>query len=257
MPALTPIINALSRQLDRQLYKAHTSWLKAGGKGPGRLVVEGQTLLGFHASAMDLRGAMFTDCTLSKGNLTHTDLSHARLLGCDLSKVDLHFTKFAKATIIGCTFEGSRLSLATLADAKVIGCNLRDLNASRILIANTDVKRCDFDAALVDASFEGSRFQNCSFRDSIISRKASGGRLGRAIGCTFHVCDFRDVDFTDFQISECRFDRCLFHGVKGAPALGEDVLIHGADLSVAGDGSTILDPEKFLERWRDGALGDR
>lgn len=252
---MTRIINPLTRQLDRDVYKAHTAWLKAGGKGAGRLVVKGKALLGFHASAMDLRGAMFTDCNLSKGNLTHTNLSHASLLGCDLSTVDLHFAKFAKATIIGCTFEGSRLSLATLADATLIATNLRDLNAARIRIANTNVKRCDFDAALVDATFQDSQFENCSFRTSLLSRKAgSSSRLGLAVGCTFYACDFRDVDFASLRISKTRFTKCLFHGAKGAPDLGDAVVVEGADLSPAGDGSGIVEGDEFLRRWRESAL---
>lgn len=251
---MTRIINALNRRLEKEVYEAHRGWLEADGRGPGRLVLEGERLLGFHASAMDLRGAVFTDCNLRGGNLTHTDLSRTRLLGCDLSEVDLHFTKFAKATIIGCTFEGSRLSLATLADAKLIACNLRDINAARILIVNTDVKRCDFDAALVDATLENSQFERCSFRSSLMSRKANGGRLGQAVQCTFHGCDFRDVDFSGFRISECRFDRCLFHGATGAPELGDGVVVRAADLSAAGDGSEILEPEDFLQRWRKDAL---
>jgi uncharacterized protein YjbI with pentapeptide repeats len=251
---MTKTINALNRQLEKEVYEAHRTWLQAGGVGPGRLVVEGERLLGFHASAVDLRGAVFTDCSLKHGNLTHTNLSHTHLLGCDLSKVDLHYTKLAKATVIGCSFEGSRLSLATLEGSRLIGCNLHDIDATRILIANTDVKRCDFDATLVDASLEGSRFESCAFRNSLISRKSSLGRLGRAVGCTFYACDFRHVDFTHFQISECRFNRCLFHGARGVPELGNGVVVRDGDVSAAGDGSRILEAKEFLQRWQEDSL---
>jgi uncharacterized protein YjbI with pentapeptide repeats len=97
-------MNILSRELDRELYQAHKEWLRAGGKGAGRLVVDGKSLIGFVASALDLRGAKFIDCNLTKSNLSNCHLHQAELLGCDVSKSNLHMATLNGAEVIGSDF---------------------------------------------------------------------------------------------------------------------------------------------------------
>jgi len=245
---MTRIMNALSRQIDRDVYKAHRRWLDAGCDGDGRLELEGEILLGFTASALDLTGAKLTSCNLGRGNLSNTTLASAELVSCVFTGVDLYMTDFRRARLVGCTLSGSRMSLARLDEATLEDCDLSETAAQRLLFSSTDVRSCRFDRArLTDATFDRSELSRCSFRDASLSRRAGWSDvLGRARGSTFEDCDFRGVDWSGFRISGCAFRRCSFAGGVGAPAVLEELTIADADVSP--------DPDRFVERWRSGAL---
>lgn len=91
---MSRLMNILSRELGRELYQAHQERLGAGGRGAGRLVVDGEFLIGFVASARDLRGAKFSDCNLTQSNLSDCifhgakgvpELDNVTVRGVDLS----------------------------------------------------------------------------------------------------------------------------------------------------------------------------
>ncbi len=249
------LLRSPSRQLDRDIYRAHQAWIKAGGKGPGRLVAEDEVLRRMSATALRLQGAQFKRCDMKKADLNNTNLESALLENCDLSEANLYMVTLASAVVDGCRFFEAKLALATIENTQLTGCDLGGASAARLLFKGASVGECNFQGALLlDAETKGTRFTDCNFRNSTIARKIGGPNLGTTSQSRFENCDFRGTDFTGRKIDRTTFVSCLFHGAVGAPELGEDVTVLGADLSADGDGSDIVDPMAFLERWKSEAL---
>jgi uncharacterized protein YjbI with pentapeptide repeats len=249
------LLRSPSRQLDRAVYDAHQKWLKAGGKGPGRLVAEDESLLGIVATAMRLNGAQFKRCVMSSGDLNNTHFKSVLLLACDLSKTNLYMAMFASATMKDCVLAEARLSLAMIVESRVTGCDLTEADAARLLVKESSVEHTDFKGAmLLDAQFEASRFFDCSFHGANLGRKSGGPALGTTRTTHFENCDFRGADFAGRKLRESKFINCHFHEAVGVPELGDGVVVEGADLSAEADGSDIVEPSTFLERWKNGAL---
>lgn len=81
-------MNMATGQLDRKLYEAHTSWLKAGGKGAGRLEIKGEIMRRMSAAALKLDGARFE--------------------GCDFRGADFMGLRISDCTFVDCKFGGAR-----------------------------------------------------------------------------------------------------------------------------------------------------
>ena len=259
------IMNPLSRQLERDVYMGHIAWLAAQDPdsnrnirfvGAERLEVNGQALLGFVASALDLSGARFSDCDLSHGNLSNTTLVLAEFNWCRLSRANLHMADLGDTWLANTSFGDSRLTLARLDGADVQDCDFSNTDCRRLETFSTRVFRCSFEAAnLEDVSFVLTIFRDCTFRDARLCRRASAEGLGHAHACTFSDCDLRGVDWSGFRVTKCTFQNCAFSGGTGIPGDLENVTITGADLSVAADRTGLSFAENVLRRWRSGDLG--
>ena len=74
--------------------------------------------------------------------------------------------------------------------------------------------------------------------------------VGACLGTHFIDCDFRGADISGLRFANTTFERCMFHGLIGAPVLEGPVTIIDADLSANGDGSDMRSQADILAQWR-------
>lgn len=248
--SFTKVMNMATGRLDRELYERHTAWLKAGRKGDGRLLVEGEIIRRMSAAAHNLDGARFEDCNMARSDFNNTHVNSAEFRWCDMSESNLHMAWLQKAKLDACQLDASRLTLVRLDGASVSGCTFDEAALARASLVDGKYAQCSFrKAAMVDIKIANSRFRQCSFQEADFSRHAPLSKLGRADGSIFERCDFRGADFTGLRIDDCTFVDCKFGGAKGRPELGDGIEVRGADLSIHGDGSVLVEGDAFLAQW--------
>jgi len=239
-----------SRQLSRELLKAHKTWLRAGRKGPGQLALKGEKLSGLVAEAENLEGAEFVGCEMFGARIESAALNDARFRTCDLGESLGLRTRFVGATFGACKFTSAEMPLSVWDGATVIECSFVGFLGMRTRWKQARVEDCNFyEAQLDDAIFEMTRFVSCDFRRANVSKAEGGDPLGISRGAIFDGCDFRHADLSERVFQDATLVNCKFFGVTGTPVISGSLMVADADFSEAADGSEMLNETELRQRW--------
>ena len=227
---------SLFQPLSRVSVRVHELWLEKKPDGE-RLVATTVDATGAKLSTRNLSSCVLTDVTLDRA-----DLSFGKLHGAELIRVRAREASFASvlmagAAVIDCDFEDAELALVKLGDAMIAGTSFRSAHLDRSTWYRATVTRCNFaSATFTNAGIDHARFTDCDFRGA--SFAVPREILGTATDAVFERCDLRDTDWAGLDLFRTRFIDCKLGGSQGVPAFSETV-VERADLSPAGDGSTI------------------
>ena len=225
--------------------RMHEHWLD--DKPGQRLSAKGVDATAAKLATRNLSAAIFEDVVLD-----HADLSFARLHGASLTRVRAHEANISNAmvagvTLVDCDFERVSLALTKLGDSTITGCKFVRADLQRSTWYRAKVRQCSFaDASLADPGLDKAEFTDCDFRGATFA--STRGVLGTASDAVFLRCDLRDTDWTGLGLFRTRFIDCKLAGSRGLPKL-EETVIERADLSPAGDGSSLGGLREVAALW--------
>lgn len=210
-----PRTNHLPFRLHSNKYTAGINWFEIIVR-PGNKDFSGyDNLQGVDFSGVNLQGANFVDCDLSKvdfqdcnlegalfihatlnavdfsdADLTDADFTGAEIRGADFTSATLEDTNFNWVDGFGAEFSGNDLATASLCYGEFINANFVGADFGEKEICKID---------LYNADLSGATMRNCIVQDaSLVDTNLSGADLR---GTSFHEPDVRDVDIASAQLS--------------------------------------------------------
>ena len=151
---------------------------------------------GLSFAGLELRGAVFSECSLSGINLDKTDLTAARFLESTLENLYAPVFRAAKTTFKDVEISNPRLGSADLHSGtwnsvrvdggKIDFLDLRDCSLTNVLFSNCIIGELDL---------EGARLNRVAFRDCRIDSLLLGG--GTAVDADLRGSVFRSVGKID------------------------------------------------------------
>lgn len=230
-------------------YQAHQSWLQAGRRGEGRLVMQGNRITE-RLDAIVLDGARFVDCELVKTRFGSTQLNGAELVRVRGT------ASFISAQLVGARFEacelrGSEMGRARLDQVTIEGGDWSVVGLERAELRNATVRGVSFRGThFYDCVLDGTTFVDCDFSKAFLNvRDTSYTKMGSTTGTRFVNCDLREVKIGDRRLDGTVFDGCRFHDMIGKPRIEGNYTVINPDFSAGGDGSDIRGPEAVYALW--------
>lgn len=236
-------------ELDRDALRAHESWIKAGQRGKGRLVLVGTQATGVRLTGVELVGAKLDEVDLSGADLSFANLDDAELRGVRFTGAKLESLSLRGAQIEAGSFAGAQLTLAKLDDATIEGTSFGDAQLDRSQWRGARVVRADLDGATFgNAELDGATFLRCTFAGASFAPIAHLPEPTTR-ETRFEDCDLRDTNWEGRDLRGAVFVRCKVDSLQGRPLAIDDIVIEDPDLSTAGDGSDLGTPEDMLAMW--------
>ena len=223
---------------------AHRNWLKAGGKGAGRMDLFEKNLTKAFLQGENFTKAKFVRCDWSNSRVSSSNFVEAEITECTWNNSLLYSDNFDRALIERCDFVDTYFGITHFIETKIKGGDWTrsDLDKSTwtdAVVENACFRRVN----LWRSKLQGAHFVNCNFREGNLMSV-------RADNAVFENCDFRGVYLRSFRFNNTKFINCGFHGCIGNPKFEGDCILIEPDLSEAFDGTQIVEPEQLLEQWR-------
>ncbi len=182
------------------------------------------------------------------GEISALDLSEADLAGFDLHDLELPGSRMWGARIRKCRITATLLSRACFDECLMADCDFERSNLERSSWRRATVARARFvGTVFADAILDRAVFIECDFRGADLSAAKLGSRATNT-GARFLRCDLRETRWDQRVLTGVRIEDCKMYGIHGGPTL-DGTEIHGADLSVAGDGSLAATAGDVVRAW--------
>jgi uncharacterized protein YjbI with pentapeptide repeats len=163
-----------------------------GNRQFSNLILNDSKLEDKNLSNIILENCVFREISFRGSSLVKSKMLNVVFVDCNLEGIDA--TQSSWGNVV---FEKSNLSGAIFNRIKVINSIFKsvDLTESFFYGSQLDCSLCDSD--LRGVSFNGSKLNKVSFRNSMI------GLSGNSILTNFSHCSLREADFSDVRLSGC------------------------------------------------------